>query len=377
MNHRERIFSALFLEEPDRVPIWELAVNASVAEKIVGKKYPPIQANPPWPETFAMDRNQMIQLSVEGHILCYKKLHFDMLSVFPSPPLHFKPTIPKENVIVDEWGATYQYVPETDQAFVIDYPLKVPEDLENFSLPDPNADGRTDIPKKAVKMAEKEDIAVSCWLPGLVEFTLANLMGQRSFALFLYRNLNMLERILDSLTVFIEQLGKAIIDVGVEAIWFGNDTAYRNGPFLPPSLHKKIFVSRLKRIVDSFHKKGVKVIMHSCGKVDQLIEDWLSIGVDAIHPFEPQAGMDIAQMKRSYGDRVCIMGNIDVSHTLPFGSEDDVRNEVKEKIRTCAPNGGYVLTSSNSIFKAIPIRNVVAMIETGISYGLYPHNVKW
>ena len=113
--------------------------------------------------------------------------------------------------------------------------------------------------------------------------------------------------------------------------------------------------------------------MHSCGKVDLLIEDWLSIGVNAIHPLEPQAGMDIAQVKRSYGDKVCIMGNVDVSHTLPFGSEDDVRNEVIEKIKACAPNGGYVLTSSNSIFKAIPVQNILTAVQTGFAYGSYPH----
>jgi len=373
MKPRERVFSALYLEEPDRVPMWEAAVNATVAEKIVGRKYPPIQANPPWPETFKIDRDKMVKLSVEGHILCYKKLHFDILSIFPSPPKDFKPTLPKENVIIDEWGATYRYIPETDQAFVIDHPIKAPEDLEKYYFPDPNADGRTDIPEIAVKMAEKEDLAVSCWLPGLCEFTVANLMGLRSFALFLHKYPNLLEKILNSLTIFIIKLGKALIDVGVEVLWFGNDTANRNGPFLPPRLHKKFFVPRLKKSVDSFHRKGAKVIQHSDGKVDMLMEDWLFIGVDAIHPFEPQAEMDIAQIKRSYGDKVCIMGNIDVSHTLPFGSKDDVRNEVIEKIKACAPNGGYVLTSSNSIFKAIPVENVMTMVKTCLSYGIYPH----
>lgn len=372
MKPRERIFSAFYLEEPDRVPIFELAVNAIVAEKIVGRKYPPIQANPPWPETFEMDRDEMVKSSVRGHILCYKKLHFDMLSVFPSPPIDFKPILPEENVIIDEWGVAYRYVPETDQAFVIDYPIKVPEDVEKFSIPDPNADGRTDVPELALKMARKEDLAVSCWLPGLCEFTVANLMGLRSFAFFLHKSPNLLERILDPLTIFIAELGKAIIDAGVEILWFGNDTANRNGPFLPPHLHKKFFVPRLKKIVDTFHKKGAKVIMHSCGEVNPLMEDFLSIGVDAVHPLEPQAGMDIAQIKRSYGDKVCIMGNIDVSHTLPFGSEDDVKNEVIEKIKSCAPSGGYVLTSSNSIFKAIPVQNVMAMVKTCLSHGIYP-----
>lgn len=371
MNSRERVFAALHLEEPDRVPLYELAVNAYVAEKIVGKRYPPIAANPPWPEALKLDHETLVKEAVEGHVACYRALRLDMLSVFPGAPLDFKPEIKEENVLMDEWGAMYRYSPESDQAFVIDYPIKTPEDLERFVVPDPDAEGRLDIPELAVKMAGG-DLAVSCWLNGLAEFVVANLMGFYGFAKFLHKYPNLLEKVLDAVTDYDLRLGKALIDVGIDVIWFGNDTADRNGPFLPPELHRKYFVPRLKKMTDAFHSKGVLVIHHSCGNNWALLDDFISSGMDALHPFEPQAGMDIVRAKKEYGDRVCIMGNIDVSHTLPFGTREDVAKEVKERIDALAPGGGYVLTSSNSIFKAIPPENTIAMFRAGLKYGSYP-----
>ena len=371
MNPRDRIFTAMYLEEPDRVPLFELAVNAIVAEKIVGKRYPPIQTNPPWPEMLKMKRETLVEKCVEGHLLCYRKLGIDMLSVFPSPPRDFKPEIPEPNMIVDEWGAKYKYVPETDQAFVVEYPIKRPEDLETYTFPDPHAPGRTDVPEMAVKMAEKYNMPVSCWLPGICEFVVANLLGLVTFSVFLHRYPSLLEKILDEVTRFNIELGKALIDVGVEVIWFGNDTANKNGPFLPPRLHRKYFAPRLKKMVETFHKRGAFVFHHSCGYNWDLLDDFVWAGVDVLHPFEPQAGMDIVKGKEVYGDKVCIAGNIDVAYTLSFGTPEDVEKEVKQRIKELAPGGGYILTSSNSIFKAIPPENAIAMFKAGKKYGDY------
>ncbi len=371
MKPRERIFSALHLEEPDRVPMFELIVNAIVADEIVGQRYPAVATNPPGTEALKLGREKMIKGAVKGHILCYRKLKIDMLSVFPSPPIQFQPKFKDENTIIDEWGTTFQYTPEADQAFVVDNPIKKPEDLEGYVFPDPLAEGRLDVPALAVKMAG--DMAVSSWLHGLSEFTIANLMGFKGFSTFLYMYPNLLVKILDELTYFITELGKALIDVGVEVIWFGNDTAYNSGPFMSPEVHRKYFIPRLTKIVDVLHKKGALVIQHSCGNTYSLIEDWLSTGVDALHPFEPRAGMDIAFAKQKYGHRVCIMGNIDVSYTLPFGDPSDVEREVKERITALAPGGGYILTSSNSISKAISPKNAISMFNAGLKYGSYSH----
>jgi uroporphyrinogen decarboxylase len=89
----------------------------------------------------------------------------------------------------------------------------------------------------------------------------------------------------------------------------------------------------------------------------------------SVHPLQRTAGMDIARMKREYGDRFCIIGNIDSSGVLPYGSPQEVRAQVREAIEAGAPGGGYVLASDHSLHDGIPIENILAMFDEGIQVG--------
>jgi uroporphyrinogen decarboxylase len=91
--------------------------------------------------------------------------------------------------------------------------------------------------------------------------------------------------------------------------------------------------------------------------------------IASVHPLQRTAGMDLAWVKQTYGERVCIIGNIDSSRTLPYGSPEDVAAEVREAIDIAAPGGGYVLASDHSIHDGIPIENVLTMFQVGAEYG--------
>jgi uroporphyrinogen decarboxylase len=93
--------------------------------------------------------------------------------------------------------------------------------------------------------------------------------------------------------------------------------------------------------------------------------------VNAIHPIEPKA-MDILEVKKRYGGKLCVIGNIDLGYTLTRGSPEETESEVKEKLRTVAPGGGYCLGSSNSIPEYVKPENFRAMVETTKKYGKYP-----
>jgi len=95
-------------------------------------------------------------------------------------------------------------------------------------------------------------------------------------------------------------------------------------------------------------------------------------GVDAINPLEPVAGMDIAEVKRRYGDQVCLIGNIDCGELLSRGTPQQVRQVVQETIRQAAPGGGYIMSSSNTIHSSVKPENYQAMIEATHLYGAYP-----
>jgi uroporphyrinogen decarboxylase len=100
------------------------------------------------------------------------------------------------------------------------------------------------------------------------------------------------------------------------------------------------------------------------------MDDLIEIGVNALHPIEPKA-MDIAEVKRRVGRKLCLIGNIDLGYTLTRGTPEEVRAEVRERIRTCAPGGGYCVGSSNTVTNYVPLANYKAMIEASREFGTY------
>ena len=110
---------------------------------------------------------------------------------------------------------------------------------------------------------------------------------------------------------------------------------------------------------------------HSDGKLTPLLPALLNAGFDGIHPIQPQC-MDIEEIKKDYGKKACIMGNIDCSFLLVYDSPEDVRKSVKETIAKAAPGGGYIISSSNSIHPGCKPENYIAMVEAAKKYGRYP-----
>jgi uroporphyrinogen decarboxylase len=100
------------------------------------------------------------------------------------------------------------------------------------------------------------------------------------------------------------------------------------------------------------------------------LDDLLSLGIAGMHPFEKGA-MDIRAIKRDYGDRICLLGNVDLN-LLGMGPPEDVDREVRELIRDVGPGGGYIVTSGNSLAAYLKPENVIALSEAVQKYGRYP-----
>jgi uroporphyrinogen decarboxylase len=130
--------------------------------------------------------------------------------------------------------------------------------------------------------------------------------------------------------------------------------------------------SRLETIVRTFHKRGAFVIKHTDGDNNPILKDMVDAGIDALHPIQPDV-MDIGQVKRVYGDKLCLWGNISCSSTLQEGTVNETMSEVVRCIRDASHGGGHVLGSSHSLHQHVKIANVFAMVETARRYGRYPH----
>jgi uroporphyrinogen decarboxylase len=136
--------------------------------------------------------------------------------------------------------------------------------------------------------------------------------------------------------------------------------------------YRKMIKPRHARMIALIKRiSQAKVLYHCCGAVKSLIPDFVEIGVDALNPIQvSSAGMDTAELKASFGDRICFWGGIDTSRVLPSGSPGDVRAEVQRRIKDMAPGGGYVLASVHNIQEDVPPENILAMADAAIEFGL-------
>jgi uroporphyrinogen decarboxylase len=138
---------------------------------------------------------------------------------------------------------------------------------------------------------------------------------------------------------------------------------------MSPEVLHKFFFPWLKKIGELAKMAGKPLLYHSDGILFDVMEDLISCGIDALHPIEPQA-MDLAEVKNRYGDRLCLMGHIDVD-MLCRGSKEEIRRQVRKNIEVAAQNGGYCLGSGNSIPHYVNFENYVAMLEARDEFGQF------
>jgi uroporphyrinogen decarboxylase len=118
------------------------------------------------------------------------------------------------------------------------------------------------------------------------------------------------------------------------------------------------------------HDGGAMVMTHSDGGIRRVIPDLIAIGMDVLNPVQWRcAGMDRAGLKRDFGDQIIFHGGMDNQQTLPFGSVEDVRQEVRDNLRILGAGGGYILSPCHNIQGITPIENILVMYETGYTEG--------
>lgn len=144
----------------------------------------------------------------------------------------------------------------------------------------------------------------------------------------------------EKLMKFELERAKIFLDNGAEAILITDDIAFNTGLLLPPETMKVVAYPYYKMVIEGIKAhKDVPVIFHSDGYLFDEIEEIINCGFDAIQSLQPSAGMDIAKIKETYGDRICLMGNVDLNYLLPFGEPEEVREEVKKLVETAGPEG--------------------------------------
>jgi len=157
----------------------------------------------------------------------------------------------------------------------------------------------------------------------------------------------------------------------------GTDFGMQTGLLISPKAYRELFQPFHIRVNDWIHEHtSWKTFIHSCGSVMALVEDFIEAGFDVLNPVQcSAANMDPLELKQKFGDRITFWGGgIDTQYTLPLGTPDEVRNQVRKRIQIFGPGGGFVFNTIHNVQPLVPIENVLALYEAAKNFGHYPFN---
>jgi hypothetical protein len=392
MNSKERVLTAFKHEEPDRVPVTELYINSPVASDIIGR-----EAWTGWGGHIRCGvLNKMLiegraeefyQKEAEDLVEVYRTAGLDTIMI-ERPPLK-NPIIPRvleENVWKFEapdspmWGVV-KYCPGTDLYHEMDSNI-TQGGIKSF--------------EEYVELLEKDTIDLDTWSFKQAEYILEkcrkdmfvmavveiyfppmafNSWGGVFLECMAFRP-DLVERYLDYWVrkglIFVEKYAQ----MGVDGIFDGEDLAGTTGPLFSSVDFRRFYVPRFQKIIEACHKHGLLYVRHTDGDIMPFEKEFfVDMGIDAFHSVDPEAGMDIGLLKKKYGDKITLWGNVDCGRTLTLGSPEDVIRETKQVMKVASPGGGHVLTSSNTVTSDTPTKNFLAMVETVKEFGKYPINI--
>jgi uroporphyrinogen decarboxylase len=205
---------------------------------------------------------------------------------------------------------------------------------------------------------------------GIFEWSWA-LRGFERFLLDLIEKPGVACAILDCFTdIYIENTVRVIEAAGglLDMVYTYDDVGMQRGLLMSPRMWRKYILPRHQRLNAAIRaaRYPVKIMYHSCGAVFPLIGAFVDeMDIDVLNPLQPRAqGMDLARIKAEFGDRLAFHGAVDIQHTLPHGTPQAVRDEVRERCRVLGPGGGYICTSAHYIQADTPLENIIAMYTT-------------
>jgi len=154
-------------------------------------------------------------------------------------------------------------------------------------------------------------------------------------------------------------------------IWINDDLGHKTGLLVNPRLLRKHLFPHYRVIRDLTASREVPLLLHSDGRITEILPDLVDLGFNAIHPIDPN-GMDIEETRQTVGPNVCLIGNLSLGQPLGLGTPAEVAAETEALVRKMAPGGAYCVSSGNSIPDYVPYENWLAMRDTALRVGRYP-----
>ena len=278
-----------------------------------------------------------------------------------------------EDTFENEWGVVRRVGKDRKYVEWVSGPLEHARDPDEYSLPtvgqlidDP------ELPER-VQALKDGDNWVSAGVTQPFK-TAWELRGMENLLVDYLLNPGFVEKLYDRLYELNTEILARCTAAGVDQVSIGGDIAMQDRLIMGPESWRRIDKPRLAAMIGRCREinPGVHVYIHSDGNLWEIMDDLIEIGFDIIDPIQPEC-MDPVEVKRQYGDRIVLHGCGSLQQTLPFGTEEEVRQEVIGLIENCGYDGGLVLRESNAIGFDCPLGNVVAWFETARDYRWKDH----
>jgi len=352
-NDYRRILNVLLrrdVSSSGRVPFYEHFVDVEIIEAIMGAKL----------SNLDLSKKEEKEKYWETLIDFYYEMGYDYV------PVEIAPNFPRTNIKVSADTAALAHV--SGRAWVDENHGMISnwEDFEKY--PWPNEDDLLDYSQFefVAKHLPPEMKIIGNVAGGVLEWC-SWLMGFVPLSFAIYDQPELVEAVVDKVGETLYIADKNIIElVGdkICALRMGDDMGFKTGTLLPPEVLRKYIFPWQKKIVDLAHEHHLPFILHSCGNLEAIMDDLINyVGIDAKHSFEDVI-MPVSEAKKKYGDRIAILGGVDVNKLATY-SEEELRKYVRGILEECAVDGIYALGSGNTVANYIPVKNYLIMLDEG------------
>jgi len=357
MKHRDRVLTALDHEEPDRCPMqisftpeFAARLEADLMLKGQGFHNPHGGGN-----TYALERtlDEDMLLTSVGWVNGYYRDGYQGVNQYQ-----------------DEWGVTWKVIEYQTRFGTGRYtepfgpPLASQQEIDDYVPPDPN---RPELFAEAEQVIHK--FGDEYWIVGVTPTTIFEaawaLRGYEQLMMDMAMDPERAGRVLDLPYHYHKKVTEQLTRLGVDMIWLGDDVGGQNSMLISPDMWRKYLKPRMADLISSLRQINprIKIAYHTDGVVYPIIPELIEIGIDVLNPVQPKA-MDPLRLKQEHGERLCFWGSLDIQETLPFGSPEDVRQEVVARLKTIGRDGGLIIGPTHNLQLDTPLENFWAMVNT-------------
>lgn len=292
-------------------------------------------------------------------------------NIDPQDYLEFAGRIGQDAIGMNFVDTPFRQVDKQGNLCPLQFRITSRSDLDRVTVVGPEVlDHRFALLDRYVKAIEGTNIGLFVTMADFLTDTYTETFGFENFMYFLKDDRDLVEEVLEIHADFQVALAKRVLEYPLTFFYPADDLAYKTGTLVQPDLLREMWVPRMRRVFAPALAKGVPIVFHSDGNIQELIPDLIDMGISVLNPLEPY-GMDIREIKKRYGEEITLMGNMDVGGALSTGTPEQVRAETRGLIDDIGRGGGYILASCHSITSNVQPENFLAMVRTAQEEGRY------